>query len=55
MNLANHQTDVSRFCDIAEGPERMTLPMEGYEKVPLVTLEQAIEPLLSYVSDLKRM
>ncbi|CAF1246931.1 unnamed protein product [Didymodactylos carnosus] len=33
----------------------MLLPIQGYEKKPLVSLEEAIEPLVSLVPDVKRM
>ncbi len=34
-----------RLLDVAEEPKKMLLPIEGYEKMPLVTLEEAIEPI----------
>jgi hypothetical protein len=33
----------------------MLMPIQGYETKPLVTLEQAIEPIVQYVPDVKRM
>ncbi|CAF3234234.1 unnamed protein product, partial [Rotaria sp. Silwood2] len=44
-----------RFSDIAGEPCRMLMPIQGYEKKALVTLEEAVEPIVSYVPDVKRM
>ena len=33
----------------------MMAPIAGYEKMPLVSIDQAIEPLVAYVSEVKRM
>jgi hypothetical protein len=44
-----------RFSDLAEEPMLAFAPIHGYEQMPLVTLEEAIEPLLSIVPDVKRM
>ncbi|CAF1111302.1 unnamed protein product [Adineta steineri] len=44
-----------RFFDIAGEPCRMLLPIQGYEKKPLVSLEDAVEPLVQFVPDIKRM
>lgn len=33
----------------------MLLPIQGYEKKPLVSLEEAVEPLVTIVPDVKRM
>lgn len=52
----NERRKVLRRCsDIADEPCRMLTPIQGYEKMPLVTLGQAIEPLVSYVIDVQRM
>ncbi|CAF4346858.1 unnamed protein product [Rotaria magnacalcarata] len=32
----------------------MLMPIEGYEKKPLVTLEEAVEPIVPYVPDVQR-
>ncbi|CAF4825776.1 unnamed protein product, partial [Rotaria sp. Silwood2] len=40
-----------RFSDIAGEPCRMLMPVQGYEKKALVTLEEAVEPIVSYVPD----
>ncbi|CAF1020163.1 unnamed protein product [Adineta steineri] len=44
-----------RFSDIAGEPCRMLLPIQGYERKPLVSLEDAVEPLVQFVPDIKRM
>jgi len=36
-----------RFSDVAGEPCIKLVPLEGYNKKPLVSLEQAIEPLIS--------
>ena len=44
-----------RFVDIAAEPRRMLLPIQGYENMPLVSLEEAVIPLASLVPDVKQM
>ncbi|CAF1339780.1 unnamed protein product [Adineta steineri] len=44
-----------RFFDVAEETCEMLLPIQGYEKKPLVSLEDAVEPLVQFVPDIKRM
>ncbi|CAF2530906.1 unnamed protein product [Rotaria sp. Silwood2] len=41
-----------RLLDVAEEPKKMFLPIEGYEKMPLLTLEEAIKPLTEIVSNI---
>ncbi|CAF3380680.1 unnamed protein product [Rotaria sp. Silwood2] len=43
-----------RFDDNASEPPKMLLAIKGYEQQPLVSLERAIEPLVSLVSDIHR-
>ncbi|CAF1362862.1 unnamed protein product [Adineta steineri] len=38
-----------RYSDMVEEPQKMLLPIEGYEKMPLVSLMEAIEPLITIV------
>ena len=40
-----------RFSDLAEEPRRMLPPIQGYENKPLVSLEEAVEPLVARVPD----
>ncbi|CAF3722899.1 unnamed protein product [Rotaria sp. Silwood1] len=44
----------SRFFDLGQEPTQILLPIEGYELTKLVTLEEAVQPLLSIVNDLPR-
>ncbi|CAF1474014.1 unnamed protein product [Adineta ricciae] len=44
-----------RFSDITGEPRRMLLPIQGYERKPMVSLEEAVEPLVQFVPDVKRM
>lgn len=46
---------VLRFSDLPVESRRMLPPIQGYENMPLVTLEEAIEPLTSLVPDVERM
>jgi len=43
-----------RFSDIADEPLRVLLPIEGYETMPLVSLEEAVDPLLHLLPDIQR-
>jgi hypothetical protein len=49
-NEAQHRV---RFSDIDDKPCRKLMPIEGYADKPLVSLEEAVEPLLSIVHDVK--
>jgi hypothetical protein len=44
-----------RFSDVAAEACRMLMPIQGYEKKPLVSLEEAVEPIVEYVPDVMRM
>jgi hypothetical protein len=44
-----------RISDFVAEPRRMLMPIQGYEKKPLVTLEEAVEPIVSLVPDVKKM
>ncbi|CAF1662785.1 unnamed protein product [Rotaria magnacalcarata] len=46
--------DAQRFSDIPEEPCQMLMPIKGYEEKPLVTLEEAVEPIVAYVPDVQR-
>lgn len=47
------QAHRSRVCDVAQEPLKMLLPIRRFDDVPLMTLEQAVEPLLSIMPDIK--
>ncbi|CAF4814632.1 unnamed protein product, partial [Rotaria magnacalcarata] len=38
---------ILRITDIADEPLRFIVPIGGYEEMPLVSLEKAVEPLVS--------
>jgi hypothetical protein len=44
-----------RFSDIAGESCQMLMPIQGYEKQPLVSLEEAVESIVQLVPDVKRM
>jgi len=41
-----------RLSDVAEEPKKLLLPIEGYEKMPLVTLEVAVEPIIGILPNI---
>ena len=47
--LHTHQ----RMFDIANGLKRMLMPIAGFENMPLVTLEDAVVPLMGQLPDIK--
>ena len=51
---AEEKHSALRFGDIGALPKRMLAPIEGYEKSPLVTLEEAVKPLVSIVPRVER-
>jgi hypothetical protein len=44
-----------RLSDLTSEPRRMLPPIKGYENQPIVTLEQSVEPLISFVPDVEQM
>ncbi|CAF2118494.1 unnamed protein product [Rotaria magnacalcarata] len=46
--------NVHRVSDISQEPDKMLLPIGGYHEKPLVSLEEAIDPLVPLVPDIKR-
>lgn len=44
-----------RFSDIDQQPCRKLMPIQGYADQPLVSLEEAVEPLVDILHDVKRM
>ena len=49
------QKQMSRFKDINGEPQRMLPPIQGYDQMPIVSLEEAVFPLVSLVSQIKHM
>ena len=41
-----------RILDIEDNPSRKLMPIEGYADMPLVSLEEAVKPLVSIVHDI---
>jgi hypothetical protein len=54
-NNVNKQKHTHRFSDIVAEPQRMLLPIQGFEKMPLISLEKAVIPLVSLVPDVEQM
>ncbi|CAF3633963.1 unnamed protein product [Rotaria sp. Silwood1] len=54
-NNADEQKHTHRFSDIAAEPRRMLLPIQGFDKMPIVSLEKAIGPLISLIPDVEQM
>jgi hypothetical protein len=56
MGSNNSKTSDSafRFADVGTVPQRMLAPIEGYENTPIVTLEEAVKPLVSIVPKVER-
>jgi hypothetical protein len=46
---------ILRFSDFTQKPRRMLPPIQGYENMPLVSLEEAVDPLISLVPEVERM
>jgi hypothetical protein len=44
-----------RVSDFAAEPGKMLMPIKGYERQPLVSLEEAVEPIVPFVPDVKQM
>ena len=44
-----------RFSDVADEPQRRLPPLRGFETMPLVTLEEAIQPLVPHVPEIEHM
>jgi len=43
-----------RFTDVLAEKHQILLPIEGHEKMPLVSLEEAVQPLLPILPDIRR-
>ncbi|CAF4654178.1 unnamed protein product, partial [Rotaria sp. Silwood2] len=50
----NEKHSALRFADVGTLPKRMLAPIEGYEKVPVVSLEEAVKPLVKIVPKVER-
>ena len=54
-NSTDEQSHAHRFSDLVSEPLNMLLPIQGYEKLPAVSLEEAIVPLIPIVEDIEQM
>ncbi|CAF1173284.1 unnamed protein product [Rotaria sordida] len=45
----------TRFSDCTSQPQELLAPIQGYETMPLVSLEEAVNPLIPLVPEVKRM
>jgi hypothetical protein len=53
-DITDQAHNTHRVSDVNEEPDAMLLPIEGYERKPLVSLEEAVVPLIQLVTDIKR-
>ncbi|CAF1456464.1 unnamed protein product [Adineta steineri] len=53
--FSDEPQQVFRFSDFPSEPRQMLSPIIGYEKEPLVSLEEAIDPLIPLVPEVERM
>jgi len=49
----NETQRILRFSDIAKEPLEILMPIGGYEEMPIVPLEIAVEPLISFLPSVK--
>ncbi|CAF3538015.1 unnamed protein product [Rotaria sp. Silwood1] len=54
-NNVDEQRHTHRFSALATEPRQMLLPIQGFEKMPLGSLEEAINPIVSFVPDVEQM
>ncbi|CAF3715954.1 unnamed protein product [Rotaria sp. Silwood1] len=55
MNINDNDKSIAlRVADFSPLSKRMLAPIEGYENMPLVSIEDAVEPLVSIVPKVKR-
>ncbi|CAF1431012.1 unnamed protein product [Adineta ricciae] len=52
--MTDSNNSLARFLDAAEEPNRILLPIEGYEKEQIISLELAVEPIKLFLHDLDR-
>ncbi|CAF1555403.1 unnamed protein product [Rotaria magnacalcarata] len=50
----NDKHSALRFADVGVLSKRMLAPIDGYEKAPLVSLEEAVKPLVNIVPKIER-
>ncbi|CAF4224451.1 unnamed protein product, partial [Rotaria magnacalcarata] len=50
----NDKHSALRFVDVGALSKRMLAPIDGYEKAPLVSLEETVKPLVNIVPKIER-
>ena len=55
VNVASVNKHHHRLSDMATEPRQMLLPIQGYEQLAVVSLEEAIKPLRSLIDDIEQM
>ena len=53
--MAHKSTNTFRFSDVGREPLRRLPPIRGFENQPLVSLEEATEPLIGVVQEIEHM
>ena len=51
----NQANKYQRFMDLNDEPLTIMTPIKGYDKMPLVSLEQAVRPLISFIPEIEQM
>jgi hypothetical protein len=54
MATPKHVPHFDRFLDGGEEPRRLLQPIEGYRHLQLVTIEEAVEPIVKFCPDVRR-
>lgn len=54
-NNSTNKSRALRLSDVFGEPGKMLTPIQGFEGMPIVSLEEAVKPLVSVVPDVKRM
>ena len=55
MAGATDKSSNTRFLDASEEPNQLLLPIKGYAKEPLLSLDDAVQPIHELLDDLDRM
>ncbi|CAF2943199.1 unnamed protein product [Rotaria sp. Silwood2] len=54
MAKAKGIVSFDRFVDVGEEPRKLFQSIEGYQSLKLVSLEEAIEPIVDFCPDARR-
>ena len=55
LQFADQPAHHFRFFDLFGEPKKIARSINGYEQIPLVTLEEAVEPLIVFIPQIKHM